>query len=199
MKILIKTIIITVIFFIIGLIYINKNYDLIDLKIYKKLLFKPLDEIRDEYAAMDCKNLSEGEKKNGFEAFITAYCKPIVENYKNRKEFLCSVGLNCSCPAGRNEEKICSSNTFSWSPCLDFNDKLTPYCDKTASGEIPKEGEVAADWRCFPNKSTVNIKGKNYIVTDKGSIIKGRRFDIWFNNCQDTFMKTGIYNVHTVK
>jgi len=190
-----KYFIIIFIILIVGAIYINKNYDLTHLKIYKMLLFKSLDEIRDEYALKDCKNFSEKEKNNGFDAFVTAYCKPLSENYNDRKEFLCALGLNCSCPAGRNDEKDCSSNSLSWSSCLDFNDKKTSYCDKTASGEIPQEGEVAADWDCFPKKSIVNINNKNYKVTDKGSIIKGRRFDIWFQNCQDTFMKTGIYKI----
>lgn len=165
------------------------------IKLFLKTLHKSFAEVQAEFAGLNCKNLNEAEKTNGFDGLVTAYCQPKSQSFATRQEFLCSVGLNCSCPKGRSKTKDCQSSTLSWSSCLDFNDKNISYCDQTADQSSPDAGQVAADWACFPKKSIVNIGGLDYTVTDKGSAIKGRRFDIWVNDCQEVDKKTGIYTI----
>ncbi len=165
-------------------------------KLYRLLLTKPLDEIRSDYAAQSCTKFSEKEKQEGtFEAFVTGYCKPKTADYKNRQDFLCSVALNCSCPEGKSKDANCASSSLSWQGCKDFNDSKTAYCHQTASTVAPEAGHLAADWSCFPEKSEIVIDEKKYTVTDKGGIIKGRRFDIWFDDCDEATKATGIYKV----
>lgn len=158
----------------------------------------PLAEEQEKYSAQGCP--SETEKIGGFTAFATAYCRPRTStNYGDataqRKDFLCSVGLNCRCPSGRSSTNDCRNGKgFGWKSCLDFNDKTTAYCDQTANGGAPASGQVAADWSCFNKNSSVCINGTTYSVTDQGSAIKGRRFDIWVNDCSAAGAYTGEVN-----
>jgi len=167
------------------------------LKLLSKLLTKSLEQVKQEYTNESCIQFNEKELKQGyFEALITGYCKPQPQNFNNREDFLCAVGLNCSCPAGRDDSAGCAlGQSFVWSPCKDFDDKTTDYCHQTASQTKPQAGTLAADWSCFSKDSIININGHNYQVTDKGSAIKGRRFDIWFDDCQDAFKVMGIYKI----
>ncbi len=167
------------------------------LKLLSHLIFNSLDKVRQEYASESCVQFSQQEIKQGhFEALVTGYCKPKAADFKSRSDFLCAVGLNCSCPNGRNEGAGCAlGQSFVWSPCQEFDDQKVDYCHQTASQSKPQAGTVAADWACFPKNSLININGQDYQITDKGSAIKGRRFDIWFDNCQDAFRVLGIYKI----
>ncbi len=165
-------------------------------KLYRLLLTKPLEEIRSDYADRSCSQFSASEKEAGYyEAFVTGYCKPKPAEFENRQAFLCSVALNCSCPNGKTTEANCSSSSLKWQGCRDFDEKTLPYCHQTASTLEPAAGHLAADWKCFPKGSLVEIDGKEYTVTDKGGLIKGRRFDIWFDDCDGATNATGIYKV----
>jgi hypothetical protein len=187
-----------------------------DLLKFKYLIMragKPLNEIQKLYADKSCTDFSDAEKQNGFEAFVTSYCKPEPPQetaLRNKKEyyadheFLCRVGLNCGCPNdyGREDKPDCfNSNGFIWSACKPFPVD-EPYCHLNFAGNQPRVGEVAADLSCFPINTVVNIKnltnpdaGDNkFIVADKGSAIKGRRFDVWTKNCDDNI--TGIYKIN---
>ncbi len=169
-------------------------------KLYRLLLTKPIEKIRDDYSNKNCREFSTEEETSGyFEAFITGYCKPQANNYTVRKEFLCAVALNCSCPNGTDKNSDCASNSLNWKACSDFNEVTTFYCNKTASLLEPKDGHVAADWDCFPQGTPLEIEGKNYQVTDKGGVIKGRRFDVWFDSCDAALKSTGIYKVKIPK
>jgi len=161
------------------------------------MLTKSLDKIMLDYTKKDCKNFSDEERASGyFEAVVTGYCKPLATDYENRDDFLCAVGLNCRCPAGRADTANCALNTkLSWAACNDFDDQTVDYCNLTASLAKPGKGQIAADWECFAPNSSLEIDGQSYQVTDKGGAIKGRRFDIWFDDCQDAIKATGIYNV----
>jgi 3D (Asp-Asp-Asp) domain-containing protein len=167
------------------------------IKLFGKLLTKSLENVREDYAKKSCSDFSEAEIKQGyFEALVTGYCKPNPRNFKNRDDFLCAVGLNCSCPNGRNETAGCAlGGSLAWSPCHDFDDQTIPYCHQTATGAEPKPGDVAVDWSCFAKGSIVNINERDYRVTDKGAAITGRRADIWFADCQDAFKVIGIYKI----
>ena len=158
----------------------------------------PLASEQNAYASMACP--SDAEKTGGFKIQATAYCQPKTtsnygENTAERKKFLCNIGLNCSCPSSRNSTNDCSnSKGFSWSSCNDFNDKTVAYCNATAGGGQPGAGQIAADWSCFNKNSSLCINGTNYTVTDKGGAIKGRRADIWVNNCNDAGAYTGTFD-----
>lgn len=166
------------------------------LTLYRRLLTQSLDEIRNDYANRSCTVFSEAEQQSGsFEAFVTGYCKPQAQDFANREEFLCSTALNCSCPNGLTQEKNCHASSFSWQGCNEFDDQATDYCHQTASTVKPETGHVAADWSCFPKNSQVEIDDQTYTITDKGSLIKGRRFDIWFEDCRQAEKSTGIYQV----
>ncbi len=165
-------------------------------KLYRLLLTKSLEDIRSDYSERSCADFSEQEKKDGyFEAFVTGYCKPRADDFRSREAFLCSTALNCSCPNGKTEEKNCRSSSLSWQGCKEFDDGSIDYCHQTASTLKPEAGHVAADWKCFMKKSRVEIDGKEYTITDKGALITGRRFDIWFNSCAEAEKATGIYKV----
>ncbi len=165
-------------------------------KFYRLLLTKSIEDIREDYALKSCQDFSEEERHSGyFEAFVTGYCKPDIKNYKTRQDFLCALALNCSCPNGISQLAKCSSNSLTWSACNDFDNTKIAYCDKTASSLEPEDGHIAADWSCFPLHTVLEIDNKTYYVTDKGGIIKGRRIDIWFNDCTEALKATGIYKV----
>lgn len=180
---------------IITLNLINPN----KLRLFTTLLHHSLDldQLKQDYAQRNCAAFSDQEKEQGyFLALITGYCQPRPENFANRHDFLCAVGLNCSCPNGRSPKPDCwPDQAYAWSSCLDFDDQTTDYCHQTAAQTEPGPGQVAADWTCFPKHSNVNINDQIYTVTDKGTAITGRRFDIWFENCAQAFKATGIYQV----
>ncbi len=174
------------------------NPELVNFKSLKLGIVKPLEDLTNKYASASCPN--SDEKSSGFEALVTGYCKPSLETYNsNKTNFLCSVGLNCSCPSstGRSTEaSCCNSQNYCWKPCNDFDPNNAQYCDATASGGTPEVGQVAADWSCFAKGSTVNIKGLGlFTVTDKGSAIKGRRFDVWVNDCSQAQTITKTYSI----
>ena len=193
----IKTIIVIIILILsLSVIIANGIFTEHQIRLLPQLLNKSLGQIKYEYSKMDCTKFTETEVAQGyFLAFVTGYCRPTPQAYANRHAWLCAVALNCSCPNGRSQANDCSDKGMTWSACYDFNDKTTPYCNMTASQEEPNVGHAAADWNCFEKNSIVNIDGKNYRVTDRGGAIKGRRFDIWVDNCKDAYKITGIYKV----
>ncbi len=53
----------------------------------------------------------------------------------------------------------------------------------TASGEIARQGRtIAADTSIMPFGTTVIFGGKEYIVQDTGSAVKGNKIDIYFDS-----------------
>ena len=166
-------------------------------KLASQLLTNSLEEVKQDYAQRSCQTFSPEELKQGsFDALVTGYCQPQAQDFVDRHDFLCAVGLNCNCPQGRQTTPDCAgTGSLSWSSCLEFDDQTTDYCHQTASQITPEPNHVAADWQCFPALSTVVVNDQQYIVTDKGSAITGRRFDIWFDNCQDALRVLGIYPV----
>lgn len=169
----------------------------IKLKLLTEVLRQPLDQVVADYAGRSCDQFSDVEIKQGyFWALITGYCRPQAQEFANRHDFLCAVGLNCTCPNGRDDQAGCASPSgLKWPTCLDFNDKNIPYCNQTALATEPKLGDVAADWQCFTPGSTININDRDYHITDKGQVITGRRFDLWFDKCADAMQAIGIYKV----
>ena len=165
-------------------------------KLIREIIDKPLPQVIEHYAALPCNRFNTAEKEQGyFYALVTGYCRPAANDFKVRHDFLCAVGLNCSCPAGREERLTCGNSGLAWAACREFDDRQTTYCNQTATLSHPAPGTIAADWSCFPPASQVLINGQPYVVADKGSAIKGRRLDLWFANCQDAFKAIGIYQV----
>lgn len=125
------------------------------------------------------------------EFFTTGYYKP---PYENSQKFFCDVGLQCSCPSGSSQigpnKGLCKHNYKYCSPFV----AGTPYCNKTASGIEPQVGHIAADGSCFNFGDKICLGGKiTLTVTDRGSAIKGRRFDIFSGEDRNAALaKTGI-------
>lgn len=174
-----------------------------DLTVFKPLEIKnvkKLDEIQQQYSA-SCP--TKDEQKNGYTAFTTGYCKPkastsdILNGYYTGTNFLCKVGLNCTCPNGQYTAggRTCGSS-YKWYPCKQFSVSQS-YCNQTASGGAPSSGQVAADWSCagIDKFSTLCIGGKTYQVTDQGGAIKGKRIDIFVDDCADAGSVTGEKSV----
>jgi 3D (Asp-Asp-Asp) domain-containing protein len=73
--------------------------------------------------------------------------------------------------------------------------QITAYClrGRTRSGEMVREGIVAADPRVFPLGSTIDLfiykrlYGR-FKVTDTGRHIKGPRIDIWKRKCAEALV-----------
>lgn len=67
----------------------------------------------------------------------------------------------------------------------------TAYClrGKTAMGHRVRKGLIAADRRVLPLGSRVSIDGGaysgDYLVSDTGGAIKGKRIDIWMASCAE--------------
>ncbi len=67
----------------------------------------------------------------------------------------------------------------------------TAYCLKgrTAMGHGVRRGIIAADPRVLRLGSTIMVNGGaysgNYLVSDTGGSIKGKRLDIWMPNCSE--------------
>lgn len=161
---------------------------------------KKLDEMQQQYSA-SCP--TEDEQKNGYTAFATAYCKPkasasdISNGYYTSTSFLCKAALNCTCPNGEDTSKgrVCTG-AFTWFPCKSFSTSQS-YCNKTATGGAPAAGQVAADFSCagIAKFSTLCINNKTYQVTDKGGAIKGKRIDIFVDDCDKAGSVTGEKSV----
>lgn len=192
-----KTIIVIIVLILsLGVIIGNEIFTDYQIRLLPQLLNKSLGQIKYEYTRMDCTKFTEEEIAQGyFLAFVTGYCRPTLNAYRNRHAWLCAVALNCSCPRGRTSNNDCADKSLIWSSCYDFNPKTTPYCNLTASQIEPGVGHAAADWDCFESGSIVNIGGKNYKITDRGGAIRGRRFDIWVDNCSEAYKTTGLYKV----
>jgi len=125
---------------------------------------------------------TDEELEKGVEFYATGYYKP---DWEDTDEFFCVVGMQCSCPYGRDETKSCEmyAKTFpDYKPCKHFDEK-TPYCNQTASQTVPKEGDIAGpDCSNLPLGTQVCYKNKTYTITDRGGGIQGKRIDIWSGN-----------------
>jgi 3D (Asp-Asp-Asp) domain-containing protein len=67
----------------------------------------------------------------------------------------------------------------------------TAYCLRgaTADGGEARHGTVAADPRVLPLGSRIRIRGPQiigeYLVTDRGANVKGRRIDVFMPSCEE--------------
>ena len=146
------------------------------------------------YKSATCANATE--LANGVNFYATGYYKP---QWENTEKFWCVVGMQCSCPNGRDTNKDCDflyGKTFpGYHPCNYFP-STTAYCNMTASGQAPKIGDIAGPGNCkdtLPFGTKVCFKGKTYTITDTGGGIQGRRIDIWSgNSLEDAKSNTGI-------
>lgn len=130
------------------------------------------------FNAMSCPGSTETE----FDAYFTAYYKPPFGEKGGYEDFFCNIGMQCSCPDNdkRNRSRICrNSEGYQWYPCANFTASAN-YCTATSSGVAPQANySLAADQTCFKVGCKLEIDGKTYEVHDKGSLIKGRHFDLF--------------------
>lgn len=129
------------------------------------------------------------------EFFTTGYYKP--GPWKDDWSFFCDVGLQCSCPPGVKQlpgNKALCKHKYKY--CDKFP-QGTPYCTQNAAGHEPRMGEIAADGDCFNTGDKVCLGGKiTLTVADRGSAIKGRRFDIWSGTSRENALaNTGVASI----
>jgi 3D (Asp-Asp-Asp) domain-containing protein len=73
------------------------------------------------------------------------------------------------------------------------NYTMTAYCLKgrTSMGHPVRRGVVAADPKLLPLGSMIEVLAGswtgNYLVSDTGGAIKGRRLDLWTPSCGEAF------------
>lgn len=170
---------------------INPNLVTFEPLVIKRVVPVKLEEIIKQYEAGGCPG--QDEMKSGFKSLVTGYCKPTRSEFSSDHAFLCQVGLNCTCPSGSTGANDCGSGGKTWSSCKSFDANNTSYCNQTASGAAPQEGQIAAD-PCFGFGSKVCIGGKTYTVTDRGGWIKGKHFDVFSSTCAGANSVTGYYD-----
>lgn len=159
------------------------NFGSLTIKNIKKtevtLATKRYGSTAEQYKNAAC--ATDEELTKGVNFYATGYYKPAWEN---TEKFFCVVGMQCSCPNGRDTSKNCDflyGKTFpDYHPCNYF-EKGTEYCNLTSSGTTPKEGDIAAPNNCSNLNAgdKVCYNGKTYTIRDSGGGIKGRRIDIW--------------------
>lgn len=159
----------------------------------KGLISHTAGKSAENYKSQSCdKSIFAGGK--AVEFFTTGYYKP--GPWKDDWSFFCDVGLQCSCPPGVKQlpgnKSLCKHK---YKYCDKFSSS-TPYCTGNAAGHEPKMGEIAAD-SCFSVGDKVCLGGKlTMTVADRGSAIKGRRFDIWSGSDKKAALSnTGVVSV----
>lgn len=149
--------------------------------------------------AEDYKNApcaTETELERGIEFYATGYYKPIWEDTDN---FRCVIAMQCSCPLGIDTTKNCDQlygQTFpGYHPCKPFTQD-TPYCNMTATGSAPQDGDIAGPNNCraeLPYGTQVCFRGQTYTIKDTGGGIMGKRIDVWSGDNLDKAMSvTGV-------
>lgn len=69
------------------------------------------------------------------------------------------------------------------------NNQYEGFIQKTAGGTIPKANHtIAADWSKLPKGTKVLINGTEYVVEDKGGVVKGNHIDIYFEDHQEALV-----------
>lgn len=142
---------------------------------------------------------TDNELKTGATFYATGYCRP---TWANTDKFFCSIAMNCSCPdgVGLDTSKNCddiyktlASQGKHYSPCKYFP-KETEYCNHTKSGSAPYDGSIAGpvtDCSNLKLGDQVCFNNKTYTITDSGGLIKGKRIDIWTEDCGGVAAVTG--------
>jgi len=165
----------------------------------KELVSNRTGGTAEQYKNMPCPTASE--LTTGVEIYTTGYYIP---PRGNDHQSLCMIAMNCSCPAGKDSGNCDDifSNYKGYQPCKPFSSD-TPYCNRTSSGSAPNLGDgtinnptsVAAP-DCINFNTRLCINNKNYIVTDRGGGIQGKRIDIWSGSDINTALKnSGIANM----
>lgn len=105
-----------------------------------------------------------------------------VKPNQTNSEATAPVALEVSSGAGRLGEKVALEETYVVAP--------TPYVatayslrGRTASGRMVAKGLIAADPKVLPLGSRVRLDAGaysgEYLVADTGTLVRGRRIDIW--------------------
>ena len=125
------------------------------------------------------------EKPVYVENVVESVEKSAVEQHQpTYKEVELTATAYCAC------EKCCGE----WATKRPLDDNGNPIV-YTASGTIATAGRtVAADTSVFPFGTVLYIDGAQYVVEDRGGVIKGNRIDVYF----DTHEAARQFGVQTV-
>jgi len=149
-----------------------------------------------------------------FGVYFTTYNKPAYGAPGAYGNFLCNVGMQCTCPNGRDESQGCPKGKPEH-PCKPFS-ASTSYCQK--AGVIPMR-TVAVDTNCFFTSRYGGAAGKKYnnpktqrgglqrcrfkidgisgevVGADTGGAIWGRHMDFFVGTNPLSMGLTGVHNV----
>ncbi|MBD3359900.1 MAG: hypothetical protein GF365_04315 [Candidatus Buchananbacteria bacterium] len=153
-------------------------------------------ERRGKMSAFDAASCPKGQTT--FEVFFTNYYFPQYGESYGNNDFFCNVGMQCSCPKGKDTSRQCNYGKR-YNPCAYFP-KGTPYCNATASGRPPKANyTVAADDSCFKYGCKFTIQGSasnTYEIMDTGSWIKNRHMDLFVGTRSNINKIHGVYTIN---
>jgi 3D (Asp-Asp-Asp) domain-containing protein len=130
--------------------------------------------------------------------------------------FFCAVAMECSCPRGLDTTKRCysggkyspSGERQGWYPCSPFG-RSVPYCDGLAgdgsgqqeAAKYSPNKTVAADKDCFSVRAgcQILVDGSTTLtITDSGSGIRGRRFDLYTTKGGSPSVSSGSHKVKVI-
>jgi 3D (Asp-Asp-Asp) domain-containing protein len=118
------------------------------------------------------------------------YSQPIIENVVSDTVITPEVQQTPQQDKGTKAKKTVAK-TGSVRPTAGGTFTATAYClrGRTAMGHSVRKGLIAADPRVLKLGSKVNIgagaHSGEYLVSDTGGGIKGRRIDIWMASCSE--------------
>lgn len=118
------------------------------------------------------------------------YSQPIIENVVSDTVITPEVQQTPQQDKGTKPKKTVAK-TGSVRPTAGGTFTATAYClrGRTAMGHSVRKGLIAADPRVLKLGSKVNIgagaHSGEYLVSDTGGGIKGRRIDIWMASCSE--------------
>lgn len=141
-------------------------------------------------------NASCPRGQTSFQVFFTNYYFPRYGESYGRNSFWCNVGMQCTCPKGRDNSQNCNYGR-TYHPCNYFSES-TPYCNRTASGRPPRANySVAVDHRCYKYGCKFNIQGSanTYEMMDTGGWIKGRHMDLFVGHRENINKIAGVYTI----
>ncbi len=108
--------------------------------------------------------------------------QPTTKPVQSTAEAPASVALETRSSAGKVGEAIAAEETYAVAPAPYV---ATAYSlrGRTASGRMVAKGLIAADPRHLPLGSRVRLDAGNYsgeyLVADTGTLVRGKRIDIW--------------------
>lgn len=143
---------------------------------------------------------TEKDMASGFDAFVTGYYTPSLNDAGGYGSPMCNLSMQCSCGQGATSSvPSCGpvkGYNKTWAPCLRDKIKESEVCSHTAWESVdkttthpPRELFTAASSKCFGfgtqfsiADGPADIQNRTWTVNDRGGDIKGTHFDLYTGN-----------------